>query len=242
MKNKRSRLTRVGVLAVALSVTVGLVSGSVAEAKKKKGPSSITVAQTAPTTIPPGIAATATSAGKLGFAQVPLTVGKKAKGKVVGWDSVTLTTTFTGSTPLALSNIFMEVTAPNGRTVGNDYETTLINPVSDNDGGLINGNLVSGPLTETPDSPFRVCRANYPPFSPGNPPQPPCSNPESTVGPPYAGVVGSNGLAFFNCVPARGTWLIKLFNGSPLNGNPAAAGTLNSVSLSMTLKKNPPTS
>jgi hypothetical protein len=239
MKNKRSRLARMGILALALSVVVGMASGSVADAKKKKGAKSITVAQTAPTAIPAGIASTATSAGKFGFAQVPLTVGKKAKGKVVGWDSVSLTTTFTGSSPQALQSVFMELTAPNGRTVGNSYESILLNPISDSVSATT-GNLVSGPLTETPDSPFKICPASYPPFTPFNPPQPPCANSERTVGPPYAGTVGNNGLSFLNGVPAKGTWLVKLFNTSPVDGNPAATAVLNSVTLSMTLKKNPP--
>jgi hypothetical protein len=40
MRSKRSRLALMGVLALVLSVTVGLVSGSVADAKKKKKKSS----------------------------------------------------------------------------------------------------------------------------------------------------------------------------------------------------------
>src|SRR5262245_57246067 len=134
MNSRRSRLALMGALALVLSVTVGLVSGSVADAKKKKkksGANSVTVSQATPTAIPAGIAPSVSSAGKLGFASVPLTVGKKAKGKVVGWDSATLTTTFTGSSPTALTNVFMELSAPNGRTVGTDFESTLINPIGD---------------------------------------------------------------------------------------------------------------
>jgi hypothetical protein len=234
MKRKQSRLAIVGVLALMVTLTVGLMSGAVADAKKKKKKGktgNVTVSKTTPTAIPPGVAPTASSAGQLGFAAVPLTVGKKAKGKVVGWDSVTLTTTFTGNSPPALSNVFMELTAPNGRTAGTDFETTLINPVSDAQSATT-GNLVSGPLTETPDSPFKVCV-----FDPGPPPIPPCPNPEQTVGPPsYAGTVGSNGLAIFNGVPARGTWTLKLFNN---NNGAITSATLNSVFLGISLKNAP---
>jgi hypothetical protein len=230
MNTRRSRLALIGVLALAVCVAASLLAGT-AEAKKKKkkkSVNSITVTNTNPTTIPAGAAATATSAGTLGFASVPLTVGKKAKGKVVGWDSATLTTTFTGSSPPALSTVFAELTAPNGRTVGNDYETTLINPVSDSTSPTT-GNLVSGPLTETPDSPFKICPGN-----PGPPPTPPCPNPEATVGPPYAGTVSSNGLALLNGVPARGTWTYKVFNTSS-----DTSATLNSISLTLTLRNAP---
>ena len=78
MTRKRSRLALVGVLTVALSVTVGLLSGSVADAKKKKSKRSFTVTKTAPTVIPgaPGPAVV--------VVKVPIgTIGKKvAKGKV----------------------------------------------------------------------------------------------------------------------------------------------------------------
>jgi hypothetical protein len=231
MNGKKSRLTLVGVLALAICVVVGFAAGTVADAKKKKkkkSTSSVTLTQTTPTAIPPAVAATPAAEGRWGFASVPLTVGGKAKGKVVGWDSVVLTTTFTGSSPPALNSVFMELTAPNGRTVGNDYETRLINPVSDSFSPTT-GNMTSGPLTETPDSSARVCIAD-----PGPPPHPPCPDPEATVGPPYAGTVGSNGLVFFNGVPAKGTWTVKLFNTSP-----TTTATLNSVSLTIGLKSAP---
>jgi hypothetical protein len=230
MNAGRSRFALIGVLALAICVAASLLAGT-AEAKKKKKTKtvgSITVSRTTPTAVPPAVAPTATSVGSLGFVSVPLTVGNKAKGKVVGWDSATLTTTFTGSSPPALGSVFAELTAPNGRTVGTDYETTLINPVSDSTSATT-GNLVSGPLTETPDSPFKICLG-----SPGPPATPPCANPEQTVGPPYAGTVSSNGLAMVNGVPAKGTWTYKVFNGSA-----TTTATLNSVSLSLTLKTAP---
>ena len=43
---------------------------------------------------------------------------------------------------------------------------------------------------------------------------------------------------FFNGVPARGTWLLKLFNGAT-PGVPPTTATLNAVTLFMTLRANP---
>ncbi|MDX6617176.1 MAG: hypothetical protein QOD60_2267 [Solirubrobacterales bacterium] len=218
MNSKRSRLAVVGVLALAISVTVGLVSGSAADAKKKKHKSgTVTASKTTPTAIP--ASSNGDSPGTL--TAVPLTVGKAAKGKVVGWSSLSVTTSFTGSNTMALGQIRSRLTAPNGRTV------SLINPV------YYNGNptSVSGPLTETPDSPFLVCL-----------PQPvaaPCpggvtKDPEATVGPPYAGTVGNSQLALFGGVPAKGVWTLKV-----LNTGVGTTAVLNSVSISITLKKAP---
>jgi hypothetical protein len=227
MKAKKSRFALVGVLALATCVTVGLATGSVADAKKKKkkGGGTVTVSQTAPTAIPPAVASTPAAEGHAGFVSVPLTVGNKAKGKVVGWDTLTVTSTFTGSSNSALIGVFAEVTAPNGRTAG------LFNPVSDFfNTGPTGGNTTSGPLTETPNSPFGICIAD-----PGPPPNPPCFNPENTVGPPnYAGTIGNPGLEAFGGVPAKGTWTVKLFNSST-----TSTATLNSLSMSMNLKANP---
>jgi hypothetical protein len=226
MKGRRSRLALMGVLTLAIALTVGLVSGSVADAKKKKKKKSAgQVSVSAPATpIPAATESTPQAEGKAGFVSIPLVVGKKAKGMVVGWDSLTVTSTFTGSANNALQFISAELTAPNGRTVG------LINPVSDFfNTGPTGGNTTSGPLTETPDSPANICLAD-----PGPPPNPPCFNPESTVGPPYAGTVGNGGLEAFGGVPAKGTWTLKLFNGSA-----TTTGALTSATITMTLKTAP---
>jgi hypothetical protein len=219
MKGRRTRLALMGALALALSLTVGLVSGSVADAKKKKKSNSITL--TAPlTAIPAATPTTPQAQGRDGFVSIPLTVGKKGKGKVVNWDSLTVTSTFTGSDNRALFAIFAELTAPNGRTVG------LINPVSDFfNTGPAGGNTTSGPLTETPDSPIGICFAD-----PGPPTHPPCANPENTVGPPYVGTVGNPALEQFGGVPAKGTWTLKLFNSAS-----TSTGVLNSATINMTL-------
>jgi hypothetical protein len=216
MKSKKSRLTLVGVLALTISVTVGLMSGSVADAKKKKKKAgSVTVSKTSPTTIP----AKASPTGNDTIVSIPLTVGKKAKGKVVGWDSLTVTSTFSSSTNDGLSDLYAEVTAPNGRSA------FLVNPAA----SALAGNTVSGPLTETPNSPFGICFPSPPNPCPGGNSQ----FPENTVGPPYAGTVGNTNLVRFGGVPARGTWTVKAFNAG------ATQGILNSVTLTMTLKTAP---
>lgn len=51
-----------------------------------------------------------------GFAKIPLNVGKKAKGKVVGWDSLSATYTLTSGVGF-VDSVGIKVIAPNGRTV-----------------------------------------------------------------------------------------------------------------------------
>jgi hypothetical protein len=219
MRNRRSRLTLVGVLALAITVTVGLLSGGVADAakkKKKKGAKSVTVSKTAPTAIPgkPSLDGNDT------LVSIPLTVGKKAMGKVVGWDSLTVTTAFSSGTNQGLVDLGAKVTAPNGRTVFLDSPPPLTG---------IADVTTAGPTTETPNSPFSFCFPEATNPCPGGLSQ----DPEATVGPPFAGTVGNSELAKFGGVPARGTWTVKVFNESDV------PGTLNSVSITMTLKNAP---
>jgi hypothetical protein len=215
MKSKRSRLALVGVLALALSVTVGLASGSVAEAKKgKKGGGSVT-AVGAPTGIP---AAGAGPGAPNGVALVPLVVGTKAKGKVVGWDSLTITTSWTGSASGALNSINAELIAPNGRTVN------LFAPPFDTGAGY----TTAGPVTETPNSKAGFCNQI------GAAPPPPCSNVDNTVGRPYGGTIGNVGLAAFGGVPAKGTWILEVQNTSA-----TTTATLTGVTMFATLKNAP---
>jgi hypothetical protein len=206
-------LALIGVMTVALSVTVGLVSGTVADAKKKsKKAGKVTVSRTTPTAIP------AASADFAGVARIPLTVGKKAKGKVVGWDSLTATYTLTGTVGF-IDSVEIKVTAPNGRTV------FLENPANNTDSTV-------GPLTATPNSPVRWCHPDPTPPPVGCP----GFDPDETLGPPFAGTIGVPELAFFGGVPAKGDWTVTAFQ---QNSNPAAASVLQSVSLTMTLKNAP---
>jgi hypothetical protein len=216
MKRRRSRLAFLGVLALALTVTVGLMGG-IAEAqkkgkKKKKKGGQVTVSKTAPTTIPAANPVTFQD----GVATVPLAVGKKAKGKVVGWDSVTVTTTWSVPAADTLDNLGARLKAPNGRTVA--LNTPPFDELA----------TAAGPITETPNSGAFFCVPS------AVPPPPPCTDPDDTLGPPYVGTVGNLGLAFFGGVPARGTWTLQLLNNNTVN-----PGTLNSVSLRMKLKTAP---
>jgi hypothetical protein len=195
MKSKRSRFALLGVLALALSVTVGLVSGSVADAKKKKkSKRSFTITKTAPTVIPgaPGPA--------VAVVKVPIgTLGKKiAKGKVVSLNGVNVTTTFTGSAGFASNIGEVDLIGPSGR------QAFLTNPIGDGS----NSETVSGPLTETPNSTAGVCVPDTPP------PPPPCADPDNFLGPPYAGTIGNESLLNFSGSAAKGTWFIKVIRGA----------------------------
>lgn len=194
MKTKRSRFALLGILALALSVTVGLVSGSVADAKKKKSKRSFTITKTAPTIIP-----SAAGPGEV-VVKVPIgTLGKKiAKGKVVSLNGVNVTSTFSGSAGFASNIDEVDLIGPSGR-VG-----FMRNPI----GNGSNSETVSGPLTETPNSANDVCVPS------GSPPPPPCSDPDATLLPPYAGTVGNNTLLNFIGSAAKGTWFIKVFRGT----------------------------
>ncbi len=198
MRSKGTRLALLGVLALALSVTVGLVSGSVADAKKgkkkKKGGNSITLTSSTPVAIPAGDGTNQIA----GAVTVPFTVGKKGKGKVVSSDS--LTATYQASDPAGgLDDLDLKVIAPNGRTV------FLDNPAFDFGDPDITG---IGPLTQTPDSPVGICEANPSPPPPGCP----GGSPDNSLGAPWAGTEGNVSLAFFSGVPARGTWQFRVLN------------------------------
>jgi hypothetical protein len=212
--NGRSRFALIGVLVLAICVAASLLAGPAeAKKKKKKSANSITVSKTTPTVVPPGDAV----ANHFGFASAPLTVGKKAKGKVVGWDSVTVTTSWSATAPDVLDNVFARVKAPNGRTVG-----LAAPPVDDTA-------TAAGPTTETPNSNIGFCVPD-----PTTPPPPPCADPDDTLGPPYAGTIGNTALAFFGGIPAKGTWTVEV-----LNNNTTSPATLNSVSITLTLKTAP---
>jgi hypothetical protein len=193
MKQRRSRLALIGVLALALCTTIGLMASAAdAQKKKKKGAKRVTVSKTAPTAIP------APAAEVESVTSVPLAVGKKAKGKVVSGGSVVLTFSltdngFTGVPDTGdTGHVGIAVQAPNGRKV-------FVTQPDDHNIGSI------GPLTISPNSPVDPCVPDL------TPPPPPCGA-DGTLGPPYAGTIGDPGLALFTGVPARGTWLVKVFN------------------------------
>jgi hypothetical protein len=213
MKSKRSRLALVGVLALAISVTVGLVSGNVADAKKKKkGAKSFTISKTTPTAIP----ARSTASSPLTFVKVPIgTVGgKKLKNKIIGFSTVSVTTTFNGDPGFA-DSIQATVISPVGRT------SSLTNPTR-NSNTPAPSETVSGPTTETPNSSTLVCIPQT-----TAPAQPPCADPDATLGPPYAGTIGNTSLAAFEGTKPQGTWFVKLRNTSTTTNATLSSITVN---------------
>jgi hypothetical protein len=216
MKGRRSRLALMGVLTLALALTVGLVSGSVADAKKKKGGKSFTVSSAAPFVVPgapgPGSAVVKMPIGTVG--------GKATKGKVISGNSVSVTSLFSGTAGFA-DNVTAFLMGPSGRSA------FLFNPVPNNQGGG-NNETVSGPLTETLNSPFDICIPDTPA------PPPPCVDPDAVVLPPYSGTIGNSDLIQFILSNPRGTWFLKVFNGG------ADPVTVNSVQVTGGLILKPP--
>ena len=110
MKSKRSRLALVGVLALAVSVTVGLtVSGTAAAKKKKKAGGTVDITKAVNQQVPD---ATATTNGVL-VSTIDVG-GKKFKGTKVRDVNVTLQAT--GSAGDAADDLTVRLTAPNGAT------------------------------------------------------------------------------------------------------------------------------
>ena len=202
MKSKRSRLALMGVLTLALSVTVGLTAGSVADAKKKKkkSPNVVTVSNNTPRAIPDRPAGPGTQNGRL---DTQLTVGKKFKGKSVGTLELTFQTT--GDSPTSGNDVEFDIIAPNGYRLPWNWTDNSF------DGQSI------GPVTITPNSPFRTCTA------------PTCSNPFSTLHAPYVGTVGDNTFQWFRGLPMKGVWDVVFTDSSPTK-----TSVVNTVQLKIT--------
>jgi hypothetical protein len=210
MRSNRSRLALLGVLALALSVTVGLVSGT-AEAKKgkkKKGGNSVTLTKSTPTPVAAGDATNQVA----GVGIASFTVGKKGKGKVVAPNS--LTATFQLSDPSGgLDDLDVKVVAPDGTTVFLDNPAFIF---GDSDVTTV------GPLTQTVRSSVGYCELNP------SPPPAGCPNgdPDNVLPAPWAGTARDLDLAFFNGVPARGTWMVKAVNFSTATTHVLASASL----------------
>jgi hypothetical protein len=196
MKIKKSRLATMGVLALVLSVTVGLLSGSVADAKKKKKKTAttFTVTKTTPTAIP------LSSPTAPGVIKIPIgtIAGKKFKNKIVSFRGISVTTTWTGDSGFA-NGINASLIGPTGR------ETGISAPFPNLSGGPPT-ETSSGPTTETPNSPSNVCVPDL------TPPPPPCNDPDDTLGPPYAGTIGNLTLLAQSGASPVGTWTLKVFH------------------------------
>jgi hypothetical protein len=237
MKGRKSRLVLMGVLTLALALTVGLLSGSVADAKKgKKKGGKVTVSSTAPIAIGPSTPPPPTPPDTVinrSVVSVPLNVGKKAKGKVVSLDSVAVSFTITGSgrtgagtgndVPAAASEIGVEIISPNGRAVGG------LNPGQGDENAA-----TIGPVTVTPDSPFDVCNTTEIGTN-GTTTACQVNDPDQVVRPPtYAGTVGDPSLALLGGVPARGMWIARFRNFSRVT-----AATINNIGLTIGLQSAP---
>jgi hypothetical protein len=168
-------------LTVVLSVTVGLVSGSVADAKKKKKKTAnvANVSNTTPRAIPDRAAGGDAPFGRL---DTTFNVGKKFKGRTVG--SLELTFQTTGDAPNAANDLTFNIIAPNGYSLDSDWWDNSY------------GGQSLGPWTITPNSPVRTC----------NTVSPPCADPFQTLNRPFAGTSGDNTFQWFRGLPMKGTW------------------------------------
>jgi hypothetical protein len=220
MKSKKSRLVSIGLLALVLSVTVGLLSGSAADAKKKKkkGTTSFTITKTTPTAIP------LATPSATGYIKVPIgtLASKTYKGKIVSLRGISVTTTFTGDPGFA-NNVGATLIGPSGRTsnISSPFANHFTPPPSETS---------SGPTTETPNSPTSTCTPSTPA------PPPPCANPDQTLGPPYIGTIGNVGLLVHSGISPAGTWIIRLSDSSA-----TTHATLNSITVTGGLIKSLPT-
>ena len=207
MNSKRSRLPLVAILALALSVTGGLVSGGVAAAKKKrkKGGNIATVSKTVNTRIPDTPPGPISYYGRL---DTTLHVGKRFKGRKVSNLDVTFQTT--GDSADAAVDLDIRLSAPNGRT-------SRLEP---DNGSYADGQSI-GPLTLTRNSSVGLC----------NSATPPCTAPFPTLNRPFAGTAGDSQLAIYNGVPMMGDWL---FTVEDLENT--RTSVLNSVKLTITAR------
>jgi hypothetical protein len=213
MKRRTSRWALLGVMALAVCVTLGLLVGAAdakkGKGKKKKGAKQVTVSKITPTPIPAGDDTNQVA----GVAVVPLTIGKKAKGKVVNTNDLSLTYQLIDPNG-SLNDVDLKVVAPNGRGV------FLDNPAQ----FFTDGNTLTtvGPLTLTPNSSTDYCFPNPTPPPAGCP----AGDPDANLAPPFAGTARDFDLEHFAGVGAKGTWTVKA-----LNYSVETSHVLNSISL-----------
>lgn len=187
MQRRRSRAALTGVLALALSVTVGTTLGGVADAAKKKGkkvgPANVTVAVNQ--VVPP---ATVGPPFRNGILTSTAVVGKKYRGRQVA--DVNATVQYNVSGPGSdLGDLALELTAPNGAT-----SLLVASPLF--------GTTV-GPLTLDDETPLFVSSADPADFQ----------DPDRLFT-PYIGKSQPNfiPLSVMDGGPARGTWTLKVRN------------------------------
>jgi hypothetical protein len=218
MKNKRSRLALLGVLALAISLTVGLTAG-VAEAQKKgkKGRKAKPVKVVDPAThiLPPAVEI---GDGERVASQAIVTLNtpnKATKGKAISPDSVTATYNISGVPPAPPAfggPGFVGINLQHrGREVG------LPTPF---DGGT----TLIGTVTASPNSNVAFCVPD------AAPPPPPCTDPAFSCQRPYACTVQANQLTVFGLTKAKGPFIFRLLNFGQ------SAVTISRLSVTATLK------
>ena len=185
---KTSKRLSVAVIVGCIALLGGALLGTAEAKKKKKKSATVTVSRATPTTIP------VRTGDVNSIATVPLTIGKKAKGKVVSPEGPTVTYQLLGAAG-ELFKLNIRLTAPNGRT------TVISNPA-----GVLD--TAVGPITYTANSAIGTCSATL------APPPPPCENPEDTLLAPYIGTARDSSLDTFNGLSAKGTWTVKVTNSS----------------------------
>lgn len=211
MKTRTNRLTLVGLLALALSVTVGLaVSGQATAKKKKPAPSLFTGSKTVNTAIPDGTVATGPSTP----VRSEIVIGKRFKGKTVGDVNVTIQST--GSAAGAANDLTFKLSAPNGRT------------------DLIFESLGSqsiGPLKLDDDTRTGIC----------NSATATCRDPDATLLQPFAGTANTldqdddmRPLSMLDGVRMKGTWTLTVYD-----NNNNLTSTFNQWSLEVRAAKAP---
>jgi hypothetical protein len=177
----------IGAMVAVIALLGAALFGGAAEAKKGKKPKTCApVAQTlGPVAIPD---ATPNPNSRDGKVAIPLTIGGKAcKGKTVANVDITFQTT--GATSIAAGDVVIRLTSPDGRTysiIGNGFSGQNI-----------------GPVTFTMHTPVSTCVGD------ATPPPPPCSDPDSTLFPPYVGTARDSDLPFYIGAPVRGTWTVS---------------------------------
>jgi hypothetical protein len=219
MRN-RSHLAVAAVLALALSLTAGLILANGATAKKKKRKNvSANITKTVNLPIPDRAAGANSPWGRLD-STIDIT-GKKFKQKVVGDVNVTVQTTGSGNG--AASNLWTQLTAPNGRTA------VLFVGIG---GSGASGTPSIGPFTMDDDTTAQICDTATPP----------CAYPDETLNRPFAGTAQATGLfginagfsalATFNGVPMKGIWKLTVFD-----ANNTLTSTLNQWRLNVTAQR-----
>jgi hypothetical protein len=171
---------------LVLLLTAAL-TGGVAEAKKKKKRSGGGPAVATKTVNQ--LVPDAVQNGFMGTLYSTIEIGKRFRGKTIG--DVNLTIQTLGASAESANDIRFRLTAPNGATVF---------PFSMMIGASI------GPLTMDDETPVQTCAD----------PNPPCFDPDRTLGPPYAGTASTGDLFRLDGGPIRGTWTLRVVDLFPM--------------------------